>query len=945
MPLCPGRGSLPEKGRKLHHLSPPGDLPLLRLQEICPADHLFHGADAKGSHQFPHILRDEAHEIHHMLRLSAEAGPEPLVLGGDAHGAGVQCADPHHHAAHADQHCCGEAVFLRSQHGCDHYVPAAHQLSVRLQRNSSPEPVFHQRPVRLRKSQLPGESRAVNGGSRGGAGAAVIAGDQDHLCPGLRDARRDGPDARLAAELHVDPRPAVRVLQIIDQLRQVFDGINIVVRRRGDQRHAGHGVPGLRDPGVHLCPGKMTALAGLRALGHLDLDLLRAHEIGAGHAEAGGSHLLDLRICLRSEALLVLSAFSRVGPSAQTVHSDGHGLVGFLRNGAVAHGAGLEALHDLAHWLHLFQRDRIARRDKLQKASQGVGELIVHQRRISLELFVAPFPHCLLQERDHRGIPEMVLFVLSAPQLVEAYGIQRCVQAETQRVEGVVVAVADPFLDLPDPDAVSICRGTCEIAVDDFFPQSDAFKDPGGLIGLQGRDAHLCRDLHDALPDRLVVIRDRGVEILVQDLLLDQLPDALVGQIRIHRPGAEAHETCEMMHRSRLRALQHQRDGRALFRLHQVPAHRGDRQKGGDRQMILIHAPVREDDDIRAGRRCPVHTHQELLHRPGKIRAPVVKKRHRPGLKPRAVQRAELDHVRAVQHRLLHLQHPAVAAILLQEISVGAQIDRRVRDDLLPERVDGRVRHLGEQLLEVVEQILVLLREYRQRNIMPHGSCRFIPVLRHGKQLVLHLLVGVAEGAVKLVPKVLAVYRRTMIRQRDVLQTLQVPVQPLAEGTARRVVTLALFVRQNALFLRVHQQHPPGHEPALFHDMGRILGKDPHLRSQHQAPPVCHIPAGRPEPVPVQRRPQDLSVTEDHRGRPVPGLHHGGVIVIEIPFLQVHVPVVSPGLRNRDHHCPRKLHPVHHQELQSVVQHGGIRAVRADHRVHLQGAVLRLQEL
>jgi len=38
------------------------------------------------------------------------------------------------------------------------------------------------------------------------------------------------PDSR--DELHAHPRVAVRVLQSVNQLGEVFDGINIVVRRR-----------------------------------------------------------------------------------------------------------------------------------------------------------------------------------------------------------------------------------------------------------------------------------------------------------------------------------------------------------------------------------------------------------------------------------------------------------------------------------------------------------------------------------------------------------------------------------------------------------------------------------------------------------------------------------------------------------------------------------------
>ena len=60
------------------------------------------------------------------------------------------------------------------------------------------------------------------------------------------------------------------------------------------------------------------------------------------------------------EARLVLAAFAGVGRRADAVHGDGQGLVRFLADGAEGHGAGGEALDDLAGRLDLLERDRRA---------------------------------------------------------------------------------------------------------------------------------------------------------------------------------------------------------------------------------------------------------------------------------------------------------------------------------------------------------------------------------------------------------------------------------------------------------------------------------------------------------------------------------------------------------------------------------------------------------
>ena len=58
----------------------------------------------------------------------------------------------------------------------------------------------------------------------------------------LADARGDRAHADLGDQLDGDARLGIDVLQVVDQLRQIFDGINVMVRRRRDQSHAGNRV-------------------------------------------------------------------------------------------------------------------------------------------------------------------------------------------------------------------------------------------------------------------------------------------------------------------------------------------------------------------------------------------------------------------------------------------------------------------------------------------------------------------------------------------------------------------------------------------------------------------------------------------------------------------------------------------------------------------------------
>ena len=119
----------------------------------------------------------------------------------------------------------------------------------------------------------------------------------DHHVVGVRlgDARGDRAHPDLGHELHRHPRARVRAAQVVDQLLEVLDRVDVVVRRRRDQADARRRVAQARDVAVDLVAGQLAALARLGALRDLDLELVGVDQVVHGHAEAAGGHLLDRR--------------------------------------------------------------------------------------------------------------------------------------------------------------------------------------------------------------------------------------------------------------------------------------------------------------------------------------------------------------------------------------------------------------------------------------------------------------------------------------------------------------------------------------------------------------------------------------------------------------------------------------------------------------------------
>ena len=215
-------------------------------------------------------------------------------------------ADAHHDAAEHHERRGGKTKFLRAEQRGDGHVAAGLQLAVGLDVNAAAKIVQHERLVRFGQAEFPRRARVFDGRERRRAGAAVVAGDEHHVRVRLGDAGGDGADADFGDELHADARVAVGVLQVVNQLRQIFDGINVVVRRRRNQADARRGAARLGDLRINFFAGQFAAFAGLRALRHLDLQFLRVDEVMARHAETAARDLFDrgiLRVAVRSSRM------------------------------------------------------------------------------------------------------------------------------------------------------------------------------------------------------------------------------------------------------------------------------------------------------------------------------------------------------------------------------------------------------------------------------------------------------------------------------------------------------------------------------------------------------------------------------------------------------------------------------------------------------------------
>ena len=486
------------------------------VEQLDVADHLGHRAEAEPGHQLAHLLGDELHEVDDELRLAAEPGAQLRVLRGHAHRAGVEVADAHHDAPADHERRGGEAELLGAEQRGDDHVATGLHLPVGLHHDAVAQPVEQQRLLGLGEAELPRRAGVLQRRQRRGAGAAVVTGDQHHVGLGLAHPGGDGADADLGDELDVHPGERVGVLEVVDQLLEILDRVDVVVRRRADEADARRAAAGLGDPRVDLVAGQLAALAGLGALGHLDLQVVGVGQVVAGDAEAPAGHLLDRAAPRRVvQPLGVLAALAGVALAADRVHRDGQRLVGLHADRAVAHRPGGEALDDLADRLDLVDRHRrphaVLEGEQPAQRGQPAG-LVVDQRGVLLEDVVALGPGGVLQ-LEHRLRVEQVHLAL-APPLVLAAELEPAVGAllGPRRVGGGV-ARGDLHGDLVEADAAEAADRAGEVLVDQLLAEADALEDLRAGVAGDGAHAHLAHHLEHALAGGLDVVLHRLVRV------------------------------------------------------------------------------------------------------------------------------------------------------------------------------------------------------------------------------------------------------------------------------------------------------------------------------------------------------------------------------------------------------------------------------------------------
>ncbi len=203
---------------------------LTQVKTVRLSDHFLHRAKTQFRHDLAQLLGDEEEIVDDVFWLAHETLTQLWILSGHAHRAGVEMTLAHHDTAFRNEGRGGETELVRAQQGADGHVAARAHAAVHLHADTRAQAVEHQGLVGFRQANLPGGAGMLGGGQGRGAGAAIETGNGHVIRMGLGNARGHRAHTHFGDQLHGDACFRIHVLQIVDELGQILDGINVVMR-------------------------------------------------------------------------------------------------------------------------------------------------------------------------------------------------------------------------------------------------------------------------------------------------------------------------------------------------------------------------------------------------------------------------------------------------------------------------------------------------------------------------------------------------------------------------------------------------------------------------------------------------------------------------------------------------------------------------------------------
>ena len=123
----------------------------------------------------------------------------------------------------------------------------------------------------------------------------------------------------------------------------------------------------------------------------------------------------------------------------------------------------------------------------------------------------------------------MVFLIRSRTQLMLAEAVKCGINAESQRVKCMAVAVLNALVNFFKPYTAHAAYGVCKVFINYFFTYAYRLKYLRGLVGLNCGNTHFRGDFYNTVKYGTVIIAYCGVVILIEQFFINKLGYTFLG--------------------------------------------------------------------------------------------------------------------------------------------------------------------------------------------------------------------------------------------------------------------------------------------------------------------------------------------------------------------------------------------------------------------------------
>ena len=389
----------------------------------------------------------------------------------------------------------------------------------------------------------------------------------------------------------------------------------------------------------------------------------------------------------------------------------------------------------------------------------------------------------------------------------------------------------------------------------------------GSLVAGEGRNPHFAHDFEQAVLHSFPICIDNRVltpvpfEVPIAVRFLNRSER----HVRVDRIRSIAGQQAEVVNFASFARLQNDPDSSPKFVLDEVMVNRSAGQQRTDWNPSIAHRAIRQDDqtvtiidrllgfctDSLKGFAMTLRTifagegNVDDLGRPASI-----------------VQAFESSHLTVAQNRVRNHHPVTLLRSRRQKVPFRTDVATQTHDDVFADRVDRRVGHLGEELLEVVIEHPRLVTQTGQSCIVSHAADRVFLGIQHRVEHEVHRLDGVPERLHLMDQIVIVSGVVDELSSGEFLDVNRLLIEPLAIRTLLSNRFLDLFIADDPSLFEVNQEHLAGLETTLRFDIGGFDIKHTNFARHDDLVIMRQVVARRTQAVSVENRTDHAAISK-----------------------------------------------------------------------------------